>query len=63
MISLNNYLAIYPSDKVNYLRKGRYSVAIEFLFHDNYDVIDTDTKLHFSLTYSTSRTIKSLSLG
>lgn len=63
LISLKGFLSIQHSDKQNYLRKGTYSVAVEFLNHDSLEEIDESTVIPFTITFTTSRTLKSLNLN
>lgn len=63
LVSLNNYLAIHPTDSENYLRKGVYSMAIQYMTHKAGEDTDDSTSVPFSVTYSTSRSVKSLQLN
>jgi hypothetical protein len=60
LISLNGFVSIQPNDEENYLRKGIYSVAVEFIQHDSLEEIDEHTTIPFSIVFTTSRTLRHL---
>ena len=63
LISLKGFLSISHSDEQYYLRKGTYSVAVEFLNHDSSEEIDESTVIPFTITFTTSRTLRSINLN
>ncbi|CAD8070805.1 unnamed protein product [Paramecium primaurelia] len=57
LITQNNYLSITPQDEY-YINQGNYTIGI-LNFYD----IATDKEIMYTLTYSTSRTVKTLHVG
>ncbi|CAD8166990.1 unnamed protein product [Paramecium octaurelia] len=57
LITKNNYLSISPENKY-YTNQGNYTIGISNAFENA-----TDKELMYTLTYSTSRTVKTLHIG
>lgn len=62
LISMTGNLIIQPHDHY-YLKDGMYSVAVQFFQHDSLETISKDTVIPYSITYTTSRTLKYLDLN
>lgn len=60
---MNGFLSIEPNDSNNYVRKGVYNVAVEFIHHDTLEDIEESSVIPFTISYRTSRTLKYLNLN
>lgn len=63
MISLNNFLIIESTNEDYYRVNGKYHGAVQYLWNNSEEDIDENTVVPFTITLTTSKTIKALTLN
>jgi hypothetical protein len=61
-ISLHNFLVIQSTEKKLYQQSGMYSVCVEYIKHDDTEDFE-DHPIPFSIIFTTSDSLKSLTLN